>query len=147
MSETTRGEPSRTTLIQLLNQALQNEYTDVFLYPREADALKEKELSALFERFGRMELRHADNLAMQIMALGETPVWEFSVIDIPKTLDEILSGHIKREKEAIHLYEQLLTLCNRDKQDQLKIILAGLKAEEEVHFQTIKAILDKKQNR
>lgn len=40
-------------LIKLLNEALQNEYSDVFLYPREAEIVDEKDIAEKFSRFGR----------------------------------------------------------------------------------------------
>lgn len=135
---------AKERLIELLNQALQTEYTDVFLYPRQADLIKEKEISELFENFGRMELRHADNLAMQIIALGNTPSWEFNILDINQPLNQMLQGHLDRENKCLEMYNQLIKFCEEEKEDQLKLIIKGIKSEEQDHFNTIKKIINEK---
>jgi len=83
----------RNELIKLLGEMMQQEYTDIFLYHREADIIKEKELSEQFKKFERMELRHADNLAIQIRILGGKPKWEFTILDTNKSLEKILLNH------------------------------------------------------
>lgn len=133
----------KNDLVKSLNEALQLEYTDIFLYPRQADIVKEKEISQMFEKFGRMELRHADNIAMQINALGGKPVWEFSMLDAKESLDEILDDHLENESKAIALYNELIEAADREGEDELKLILKGIRAEEEHHFKKIKEILVK----
>ncbi|MBL7131032.1 MAG: hypothetical protein ISS45_06500 [Candidatus Omnitrophica bacterium] len=39
----------KDNLIELLNEALQIEYSDVFLYPRQADIIKDKAIAEQFE--------------------------------------------------------------------------------------------------
>jgi len=134
----------KTKLIELLNQALQGEYTDVFSYPREADITEEKAISEKFEKFGRMELRHADNVAMQIQILGGKPDWEFTLLDTKKSIQEILRGHLERETKAVQLYDNLIKLADEEGEDQIKLIMEGIKSEEKSHLEAIKEMLEKK---
>lgn len=136
----------KTKLIELLNEALQNEYTDVFLYPRQADMLREKDkkVSEMFERFGRMELRHADNLATQILTLGGKPDWDFKLIDAGSSIDKMLQRHLERESKCIQIYDKLIELTDREEQDQLKLILKGIRSEEETHAAAIKELIKRK---
>jgi len=132
---------AKTRLVELLNRALQEEYTDIFLYSREADIIKDKAIAEKFERFGRMELRHADNVAMQIQILDGTPAWEFLPLAVEKSLDKILRGHLERETAGIRLYEELIKLSDGEGKDQVKLIMKGIKAEEEGHLKVIKEML------
>jgi len=120
------------------------EYTDLFLYPRQTDIIKEEEVSKKFERFGRMELRHADNIAMQILILGGKPNWDFTLLETKESIDEMLLDHLKLERKAIQPYQTLIEFAERQEEDQLKLILRGIKSEEESHFATIKELLERR---
>jgi len=128
-------------VISLLNKALQFEYRDIFLYPREAERLaeiiKEKEIPEQFERFGRMELRHADNLAMQIQLLGGKAEWDFAPLIAKESIEEILLEHQQNEKKSIQSYSKILKLIDKEGQEQLKLVLKGIMSEEEGHLLAI----------
>lgn len=134
----------KSKLIKLLNEALQTEYTDVFSYPRQADKIKEKEVSEKFERFGRMEVRHADNIARQILTLGGKPNWEFTILDIKESIDEMLLDHLEREGKAIKLYQALIEFAEKEEEDELKLILKGIKSEEESHLTEIEELVKRR---
>ncbi len=135
---------NKTKLIELLNKGLQMEYTDVFLYPREAQIIKEEEISETFEKYGRMEVRHADNLATQILALGGKPEWDFTILEAKESIDEMLLGHLEREKSGIEAYENLIELAEKEGEDQLKLILKGIKSEEEGHFLRMSELIERR---
>jgi len=120
-----------------LNKALQLEYSDVFLYPREAKLIKDKVISSLFEEFGLMEVRHADLLARRILELGGKPVWDFSLLQDKNELGDILARHFDYETKAVDFYGRLLEQVN----NETKILLRGIKAEEEIHLDKIKELL------
>jgi len=134
-------------LIELLNEALQIEYTDVFLYPRQAERIKEKEISEKFERFGRMELRHADTIAIEIQKLGGQPNWDFAPIVLKESMDEILLDHLERERKAMQFFSKLIEDLNKEGQDQLKLILEGIRSEEGSHFGAINQLIEKRKTR
>ncbi len=130
-------------LIQSLNEALQKEYFDIFLYPREADIVKDKEVREKFEKFGRMELRHADNVAMQIFVLGGKPRWDFVLLETNRSIPGMLQDHLQSETASVQLYDKLIGLADEQGEDQLKLILEGIRSEEEFHLGVIKALLKK----
>lgn len=125
-------------LIKLLNDALQLEYAGVFLYPREAKIIKDKNIASTFEQFGIMETRHADILSIRILELGGKPVWEFELLEGLSDLKEILKRHLELEEKAISLYQ---TIVEEIDDPDIKIVLRGIKAEEEVHRDKIKELL------
>lgn len=131
-------------LIELLNKSLEMEYCDIFLYARHADALEEKETAENFEKLGRMEVRHADSLAIQIQALGGKPNWEITPLDAKGSKDEMLTYHLEQEERAIRGYDDLIELADKEGQDQLKLILKGIKSEEESHAEITKSLLGKR---
>ena len=122
-----------------LNKALQFEYSDVFLYPREAKLIKDKDevISSLFEQFGLMEVRHADLLAKRILELGGKPVWDFFLLQDKTELKDILTRHIDYETRAVDFYGRLLEQVD----EETKILLRGIRAEEQVHLDKIKGLL------
>jgi len=128
----------KDNLIKLLNEALQVEYSEVFLYPREAGEIKDKNIARTFEQFGLMEVRHADMISIRILQLGGKPVWEFKLLGELSDLKEILKRHLNNEEAMIKVYENLI---ERIDDAEIKIILRGIRAEEEVHRDKIKELL------
>ncbi len=128
----------KDSLIKLLSNALQMEYTGVFLYPREVRSIKDKNIASVFEQFGRMEIRHADMLSVKLLELGASPKWEFKLLGDLGSTKEILKRHMELEKGAINLYAALIEQID---QPDLKIILRGIKAEEEAHRDKISQLL------
>ena len=122
-----------------LNKALQLEYSDVFLYPREAKLIEDRSIASIFENFGLMEIRHADLLARRILELNGKPVWDFSLLEDKKELKDIIDRHIDYEQRAISFYGKLIPEVD----EETKIILRGIKAEEEEHLATLKEFTSK----
>ena len=128
----------KDSLIKLLNYALQFEYSDVFLYPREAKEIKDEKIAKLFEEFGLMEVRHADILAIRIAELGGKPVWDFKLLSDLNDLKLILERHLEYENKAVNFYQNLIDQID---DQEIKIMLRGIKAEEETHRDKIKGLL------
>ncbi len=125
-------------LIKVLNYALQFEYNDVFLYPRDARAVKDKNVAEIFEKFGLMEIRHADMLSIRILELGGKPIWEFKLLGELSDLKEILKRHLEREEKTVNFYQNLIEQLD---DPEIKIVLRGIKAEEEMHRDKIRELL------
>jgi rubrerythrin len=121
-----------------LNKALQMEYSDVFLYPREAKIIEEKDktTASLFEEFGLMEIRHADLLSRRIIELGGKPVWDFYLLENKTEFKDIINRHIDYETRAIDFYGRLLERVD----DETKILLGGIREEEERHLNKLNEI-------
>ena len=127
-------------LTELLNDALVLEYSDVFLYPREAKTIEDKEISEKFDRFGLMEVRHADIISMKLLELGEKPAWNFRLLKGSASLEDMVKYHLGKEKEMISAYSECIEATD---DDNFKIVLRGIKADEELHLEFIEAILKK----
>ena len=134
----------KVELIRKLNEALYAEYTDIFLYLRQSGLIEEEEISWLFDRLALMEMRHTDNLAIQINALGGKPEWELDYPVIKGGTDEILLDHLKREEKAIQAYQSLIELAEKEREDHIRPVLQDIKAEEKDHYALIKKVLEKR---
>lgn len=131
----------KDTLIKLLNEAIQIEYSEIFLYPREAKQIKDKNIAQIFEENGLMEIRHADMLSIRVFQLGGKPVWEFKLLGQLNDLREILKRHLANEEALVKFYQNLI---DRVDDAEIKIILRGIRAEEETHRDKIKELLSQK---
>ncbi len=127
-------------LIELLNDALLLEYSDVFLYPREAKTVEDKEISEKFGLFGLMEVRHADIVSMKLLELGEKPAWNFKLLEGGLSFEDMVKYHLDKEKEMISAYSECIEATD---DDNFKIVLRGIKADEELHLKFIEVILKK----
>ena len=114
------------------------EYSDVFLYPREAKTVEDRNISEKFEEFGTMEVRHADILSMKLLELGEKPRWDFTLLKSGASVKEILEHHLSAEKQAISLYDKCIEAVD---DNNFKIVLMGIKSDEETHLKFIEDVL------
>lgn len=126
-------------LIERLNDALKMEYTDVFMYAREARDIKERQIAGVFEELGLMEVRHADILSIKLLERGARPVWEFRLLEDLRDTKAILERHLRWEEAAINFYTALIEETD---DAEIKIILRGIKAEEETHRDKIQQFLN-----
>lgn len=124
-------------LIFNLNKALQLEYTDVFSYIREAKFITEAAIRSIFEQYGLMEIRHADMLAQHILSLGGKALWDFVILQNKTDFKDILVRHMDYENRAIDFYGKLIEQVD----DETKILLRGIRNEEEAHLLKLKDIL------
>lgn len=124
-------------LVFNLNKALQLEFSDIFLYIREAGLIKDSSVRAVFEKFGLMEIMHADILGQHILALGGKPLWDYSLLLNQAELKSMIIHHMDYENRAIDFYGKLIEQVD----DQTKILLRGIRDEEQEHFLKLKEIL------
>lgn len=127
-------------LIELLKEALSREYSDVFLYSREAKTIEDKGIAEKFEDFGTTEVRHADIVSLKLLELGEKPAWNFTLLKGGTSIKEVLEYHLKKEKEAVLLYEKCIEATD---DDNFKIVLRGIRADEEYHAKYVEEALKK----
>lgn len=130
----------KSKLIELLKTALAREYSDVFLYTREAKTIDDPVLAKRFEEFGLTEIRHADMLSTKLLEAGEKPVWNFVLLKSGAAIKEVLEYHIGKEREIVFLYNDCISAAD---DENLKIILNGIKANEESHAKYLEEVLKK----
>lgn len=126
-------------LIEILQQILETEYTDVFIYYNEAGLFEKKikeadKLVKTYKDFSLDELRHADIISQKILSLGGRPVWEYKNFFIPKSIKESLKLHLERETKSYQTYNNLIK--NIDDRD-FKITLKGIRENEKEHIEEI----------
>lgn len=125
-------------LVELLKEALSREYSDVFLYPREAKTIEDKDIAKKFEEFGAMEIRHADIISLKLLELNEKPTWDFTLLKGGFSLKEILEYHRDAEKKSILLYNKCIEATG---DNNFKIVLMGIKSDEESHLEFLESLL------
>ena len=84
-----------------------------------------------------MEIRHADILGQHILALGGKPLWDYSLLLNQTETKSMIIHHIDYENRAIDFYRKLIEQVD----DQTKILLRGIREEEQEHFLKLKEIL------
>ncbi|OGS20533.1 MAG: hypothetical protein A2252_09750 [Elusimicrobia bacterium RIFOXYA2_FULL_39_19] len=126
-------------MLELLIQAFNMEYEDIFYYLREASFYKTKikgaeKIVSTFEEFGRMELRHADILAMKIIALGGKAKLTYKPIESIPNMKDVLKKHIESESKMYRIYAELIEICtDRD----FKLVLKGIREDEKDHLEKV----------
>ncbi len=134
-----------TQLLKTLQEILEFEYTDVFIYNNEANLFKNKiknskNLVTLYKEFALDELSHADIISRKIIELGSAPLWQYKQIELSDSIRDSLKRHLERELNAIQTYTKLINQLNdRSLKTQLKRILAN----EKEHLQEITEFLRK----
>lgn len=130
---------------ELLEKVFQMEHYETLLYLREADLFVKKiiggdKLGDVFKEFSSMELKHADRIAVKLLELGASPVWEFKPLENESSLHAVLSRHLKNEAASYEAYDELVALTD---DADFKLCLKGIRAEEKEHLEKISHILRK----
>lgn len=135
----------KTQLVKLLQEILEFEYTDIFLYNNEAELLLKRikdseKLYKLYKNFALDELAHADIISRKMLDLGGKPIWQYKMLEYSDSVRQSLKSHIERETKAIQLYSKLI---NEIEDRSFKVILKGIRQNEEEHLQKIVDFLQK----
>lgn len=132
-------------LLKKLQEILDLEYSDVFIYNNEAELFKLKfkdveNLIKVYKEFALDELTHADIISKQISLLGEKPIWEYKNIFTSNSIRESLKVHLEREIKSYQIYTEVI----KSVQDrEFKILLKGIRENEKEHIEKIRNILKK----
>lgn len=122
-----------TQLLSTLQEILEFEYTDIFIYNNEANLFKQKiknsqNIVTLYKTFALDELSHADIISKKIIELDGAPIWQYKQINLTNSIRESIKHHIERELKAIQTYTNLIKIISdRTFKTQLKGILANEK--------------------
>ncbi len=126
----------KSQLIKVLQEILEFEYTDLFVYNAEAELFKKKikngeNLVKMYKNFAMDELTHADVISQKIISLKGVPRWKYKLIEISKYVHETLKNHIERELQAIRIYTNLLSQIE---DREFKITIKGIISNEKDHL-------------
>ncbi len=124
--------------LDLLNQALQVEYSMIFQYPRLAGFIEDEEIRKLVLQLGYASMNHADVVASAIRELGGEPEWSFESIPQERDLVKVFQVQLEKEKLALELHQQ----SSDSVQDgPLRERLSNLAKDEVNHIRTAEDIL------
>ena len=125
-------------LLDLLDQALELEYTLIIYYPRIASAIPDQETKQLAQSLGTASVGHADTVANAITKLGGTPHWSFESFPAEMDLKKIFQAQLEKEKLALKLHQQIVGLIT---DSSIRDDFIGLPKEEELHIKIVEKIL------
>jgi len=130
-------------IIDLLNKALQLEYTLIIHYPRLANSIKDAETRKLVQSLGTASVHHADVVADAITQLGGNPVWSFTPFPDIYELLHIFQIQLQKEKQALELHRQAADLVPPG---PLVDAIKALANEEKAHISIVERVISKLKN-
>jgi bacterioferritin len=130
-------------ILDLLNKALQLEYTLIIHYPRLANSIKDSETRKLVQNLGTASVHHADVVADAITQLGGTPDWSFTPFPDDYELVHIFQIQLQKEKQALQLHQQAADLVPPG---PLVDSIKALANEEKTHISIVERVISKLKN-
>jgi len=126
--------------IELMNRALEVEYSCIVHFTRLSTIIKNEEIRNLIVELGQDSVRHASIVADIVKELGGNPLWSFE--PFPEDMDLVSIFQMQLEKEEIAL-ELHLQNAKSQVDGSIKSKLEGIANDEEKHIQIVKDILSK----
>ena len=140
MSGVTSSEDNVPRVIELLNRALNVEYSMIAYYPRIADSIDDAETKETILKLGMDSTRHADIVTNAVRELGGEPSWTLEPFPESESQTQLFRIQLDREKLASVIYEEVAGMAKspvlRDKVNQLI-------TEEKGHILLVEAILNR----
>lgn len=127
-------------IIELLNQALNIEYSLIVHIPRIASLIEDEETRELVLKLGNDSIKHADVVAHAIENLGGIPAWSFESFPAERDIVTIFQKQLEKEKRALQLHQKSASLAQ---DTALKANFAKIAKDEEWHIQVVNDILSK----
>jgi bacterioferritin len=90
------------------------------------------------------EMRHAEVITERLVSLGGEPTTEPNPITLGNSSKEILEINKDAERSAIGLYKSIITVAERENDEETKKLFERILADEEGHFKTFSELLEKK---
>ncbi len=136
---------NKEELLKILQELLEFEYTDIFVYNNEAELFRKKikdgeKLSKLYKNFALDELTHADLISKKILELNRKPIWNYKNIFVSSSIRESLKIHLEKE---IKIYQKYSNLIENIEDREFKTILKGIRDNEKEHITRISYFLKK----
>ena len=101
-------------VVELLNQALQVQYSMIIHYPQISKSVSDGDISRYTLMLFDDSTKHANTIVDIINQLGGKVQWSFE--DLPKNMDmkELFEMQLKREEQVLRLYQQSASLIPED---------------------------------
>ncbi|MEP1231249.1 MAG: bacterioferritin [Litorimonas sp.] len=133
-------------IIQALNDALKAELTAINQYFLHSRMLKDWGVSKLAKKEydeSIEEMVHADKIIERILFLGGLPnLQDLGKIYIGETVQEILECDMKLEDEAVPMYRDGVTLCEKLRDYGTRDLLQSILVDEEEHVDYLETQFD-----
>lgn len=87
------------------------------------------------------EMRHAETIAERVIRLAKEPITQPGPVTIGKTIREMLELDREQERGAIQLYTQIVSVAQRDGDDETRTMFQRILSEEEEHHRVFSTLL------
>jgi bacterioferritin len=132
-------------LLDLLNQGIAREIQVVVQYMWQHvqwGGVKGYAVHDAFKSIAIQEMKHAEMIAERLYYLGGTPTTKPSPIFVGTTLKEMIEQDAKDEENAIKLYQKIVDLARKEKDETTNRIFRQILDDEEGHHDTFISLLE-----
>lgn len=95
-----------------------------------------------FEEIAIAEMKHAEAIAERLFYLGGIPTTKPDLINVGKTLKEMITQDIKDEKKAIDMYKEIIELARKESDETTAFLFMGILKDEEDHHDTFTTLAE-----
>jgi bacterioferritin len=95
-----------------------------------------------FEEIAIAEMKHAEAIAERLFYLGGIPTTKPDLINVGKTLKEMIAQNIKDEAKAIAMYKEIIELARKESDETTAFLFMGILKDEEDHHDTFTTLLE-----
>lgn len=131
-------------LFEMLNQAIAREIQVSIQYMWQhiqVKGFKGKIVGEDIKKISITEMKHAEDIAEHLFALGGTPTTKPNAIEVGKSLKEMLELDIKAEEEAIKLYKDIINFAKKQDDLATRRLFEKILLEEMEHLQSFENYL------
>src|SRR4030043_96142 len=95
-----------------------------------------------FEEIAIAEMKHAEAIAERLFYLGGIPTTKPDLINVGKTLKEMIAQDVKDESKAIAMYKDIIELARKESDETTAFLFMGILKDEEDHHDTFTPLLE-----
>lgn len=95
-----------------------------------------------FEEIAIAEMKHAEAIAERLFYLGGIPTTKPDLINVGKTLEEMIAQNVKDEAKAIAMYKEIIELARKESDETTAFLFMGILKDEEDHHDTFTTLLE-----
>jgi bacterioferritin len=88
------------------------------------------------------EMKHAEMIAERLYYLEGMPTTKPTTITVGKNLKEMIAQDVKEEEGAIKLYNEIVELARKEKDEVTNRLFRAILADEEEHHDTFTTLLE-----
>jgi bacterioferritin len=132
-------------LLKLMNEAISRELQVAIQYMWQHvqwGGVKGFAVNSELKSIGITEMKHAEAIAERLYYLGGIPTTKPNPIFVGNTLKAQIEQDIKDEAGAITLYQKIVELTRKEKDETTNELFRGILAQEEGHHDTFTTIAE-----